>query len=191
MLLDKILFTLEDVREVRKVSVNIDDFDLYAREAQRNFLQKIIGAKLYTAILEDLDSGTGTPTSQRFDELLDGIIYEDGGTVRFSGLKIYLCYVWLHLYMADSAISITPTGAKVFKDDYAEHLESKKAYRNAEAHFIASADGMEEGILRYLDANRQQYPEFSESKRIEPAERSNMNFKVIGTSRTPPDEFYI
>ncbi len=188
MILDKSIFTLDDIREVKKISVNIDDVDQYARLAQANYLQKLIGDKLYTALLDDLD-GSGVPQSQRFIDLIDGVTYTSGHDIIFRGVKLYCIYLWLHLYIADSAIAITPIGAMMFKDQDAEFSEAKKSYRNSEAHFIGAADGLEEPILRFLGAKISDYPEFSESSQIEQAEADNITFKPIGRSYTPPDNF--
>jgi hypothetical protein len=187
-MIEGLIFSLDDVRKVRKVSVNIDDFDMYAREAQANYLQKLIGDKLYVALLNDLQGGI--PQSQRFIDLLDGVVYTSGRDTIFRGVKLYCAYVWLHLYMADSAISITPIGARLFKDENSDHNEAKKSYRNAEAHFINGADGLEEPTLRYLRDNASTYPEFSESYQIEQAEIDNMTFKVIGKRHTAPKNIF-
>jgi hypothetical protein len=183
---DQLIFTLEDVRQVRKVSVNIDDFDLYAQEVQRNYLQKMLGDKLYTALQDDLDEGV--PQEQRFIDLVNGVKYTDGRDVIFRGVKLYCAYLWLHLYMADSAISVTPIGARLFKDEYAENNEAKAAYRNARDHYISAAEGMEEPILRFLSAKYSEYPEFSESRRIKQAKNDNMTFKTFGNRYSPPDQ---
>ena len=190
MILDKAIFTSDDIREVKKISVNIDDVNQYARLAQANYLQKLIGDKLYAALLADLDS-EGIPQTKRFEELIDGVLYTDGHDIIFRGVKLYCVYLWLHLYMADSAIAITPTGARIFKDEDAEFSEAKKSYRNAEAHFIGAADGLEEPILRFLRSKSSVYPEFSESLQIEQAEMDNITFKPLGNSFTPPDNFII
>lgn len=184
---DNLLFSLDDVRLVRKVSVNIDDFDMYAQEVQRNYLQKVLGDKLYTALN---DAILISPLEPRFEALLNGTRYSDGRDVLFRGLKPYLCYLWLHLYMADSSLNITPIGARLFKDDYAENNEASQSRRNARDHYIRSADGLEEPIIRFLNHERTLYPEFAESHEIEQAERDNMSFKVIGKRYTPPSEFF-
>lgn len=187
---DKIIFNILDVRKIRKVSLNVDDFDLYAQEAQSNFLQPLLGDKLYKALLDDLSVNTPyTAQTGRFTELVDGVVYTDGKDIIFRGVKLYLCYVWLHLYMAESALSLTSTGPKIFKDDYADHNEAKQAYRNAQAHYIQSADKLEEPIKRFLDFKSSDYPEWTESNRTETAEDVNMTFKVIGNSYTPPDNY--
>ena len=189
MIFDNLIFSLDDVSRVRKVSVNINDFDLYAQEVQRNYLQKILGDKLYTALVTDIDAGI--PTDPRFTELVRGAIYSDGRDVIFRGVQLYCCYLWLHLYMADSAIAITPTGAKIFKDEQSEFNEGKQAYRNARDHYISAADGMEESILKYLRVNISDFPEFTESKQIEQAKADNFTFKPFGkTYRFPENNLY-
>lgn len=181
---DNPVFSLADVRNVRKdVSVNIDDFDQYAVEAQRNYLSKLLGDKLYSALIT-------SPTDVRFTTLLDGEIYQDGGRdVIFRGLKVYLCYVWLYLYSVGSNSSLTPIGARIFNDELAMAASDRKAARDNQDHFIKSADGMDEGILRYLNRKKDDYPEFSESFQIKQASKDNITFKTFGRSHRPPNNF--
>ena len=185
---DKLIFTLADIRLIRKVSVNIDDFDLYAQEVQRNFLQKLLGDKLYTALQADLDANNA-PQEDRFADLINGEIYTDGHDIIYRGLKLYCSYVWLYLYINEASTQITPLGAMMFKDEQAESAEGKQSFRNARDHYIRAADGLEEPILRYLRHKENLFPEFSESAQIETAEKSNFAFKVIGQRIIPPNEF--
>jgi hypothetical protein len=172
---DTPLFTLEDVKAIRKdVSTNIDDFDQYASEVQRNYLSKLIGDKLYNALVT-------TPTEERMVKLLDGEVYQDGGRdVIYRGVKLYLVYAWLYVYSLASSISLTPTGSKIFKDQYAEEARDRKANKDNYMNYIASVDGMEEPIMRYLDKNRDIYEEYGESLQIKQASSDNIRFKVRG-----------
>lgn len=181
---DTLVFTLNDVRTVRKdVSINIDDFDQYATEAQRNYLAKLLGDRLYTALVT-------TPTEERFAKLLDGEIYQDGGRdVIFRGVKIYACYVWLYLYSVGSNSSLTPIGARMFNDELAEFASDRKSARDNQDHFIKSADGMDESILRYLERNRDTYPEFSESFQIKQASNDAIQFRTFGRTHRPARNF--
>jgi len=174
---DTPVFTLDDVREVRKdVSINIDDFDQYAVEVQRNYLSKLLGDKLYNALVAN-------PVEARMVTLLDGEIYQDGGReVTFRGLKVYLSYVWLYLYSAGSNSSVTPIGIEMFKDELAERASDRKAGRDNTDHFIKSGDGLEEGILRYLENKKSTYPEFDESFQIKQAQNDNLQFRTFGRS---------
>lgn len=190
MILDKAIFTLEEVRTIKNVSVNIDDFAQYARQAQTRYLQKLLGDKLYKAMLDDLD-GSNVPQTPRFVALLDGEVYVDGRSIIFRGIKEYCIYVWLHLYMAEGALNITPLGANLFKDEHAEYNESKKAFRNAEANYIGAANGLEDPTLRYLRKNADTYPEFEESLQIEQAENDDLTFRVVGRSFDTPDNFLV
>lgn len=180
---DDLIFTLEDVRLVRKVSVNIDDFDMYAQEVQRNYLEKILGAKLYAAMLAGL---AVEPVAGKWTDLVNGKSYEDGKTVLFRGLKIYCSYLWLYVYTLDSDMAITPTGSKLFKDEYSEPAKTKQAID----HYIAAASGMEDGILNYLRANASTYTEFSESSQITQAKNDNATFRVIGKRYTTPRKLF-
>jgi hypothetical protein len=172
---DTILFTIEDVRTVRKVSVNIKDFDLFAKEAQINYLEKILGAKLYNALIAD-------PSEVRFVDLLDGKTYNSGDDINFRGVKLYLDYIWLYLYYNGSTSQITPIGVRLFKDEDAENGYNRKSGIQERDHFLRSADGLEDTILKFLNDNQSDYLEFGESLQEQPASQSNTIFKVVGRS---------
>ena len=181
---DTLIFTLDDVRAIRgDVSVNIDDFNQYAVEAQRNYLSKLLGDKLYTARLNDLEGS-------RFVDLIEGVIYQDGGNeVIFRGVKIYISYIWLYLYLIGSNSSLTPIGARIFKDDFAIEAYNRKETQDNANHFIKSADGMEDSILRFLNRKRDIYPEFSQSKQIQQADQDNIQFRSSGSTWFTPNNF--
>lgn len=186
---DTLFFTLDDVRGVRKnVSVNIDDFDQYAVEVQRNYVEKILGTKLYIALMDDLVGGI--PQTQRFIDLIGGKDYEiSGDSHKFRGLKLYASYLWLHLYMGMGGTNHTPIGTQLFKDDAANHNEASQINRNAAAHYIKSADQMEEPVLQYLRDFIATYPEFSQSNQTEQAAKDNITFRVIGKTYRDPDNY--
>ena len=187
MILDDAIFTIDDVREVRKVSVHIDDFNQFAREIQMNYLQPLLGDKLYSALQNDLVSGV--PDAVRFQSLVNGEQYVNGHNIIFRGLKMYCVYLWLHSYLANADLSITSTGSQLFKDEFAQRNETASALVNSKAFFIESADRQEEPILEYLRFHKTLYPEFSESKEIEGASADNNTFMVVGKTYDPPNNF--
>ena len=172
---DTILFTLEDVRTVRVASVNIEDFALFAKEAQINYLEKILGAKLYNALI-------AAPTDARFIDLLDGKTYTSGDEINFRGVKLYLVYIWLYLFSNGSASQLTPIGPRLFKDENAENIYNRKAAIQERDHFLRAADGLEDTILKFLNDNQSDYEEFGQSLQEQPASQSNTIFKAIGRS---------
>ena len=181
---DAQFFTLDDIQAVRKVSVNIDDFDLYAQEVQRNYVQKILGTQLYLDLIDDLV--LGVPTAQRFIDLVDGVRYSIGTKEYvFRGVKLYASYLWLDSYMMDSEVQITPIGTQLFKDEAAQATSKQQST----AHYRRSAEGLEDGILHFLNNNRDTYPEFDQYDGEQPAEENNFSFKVIGKRYTPPNEY--
>lgn len=181
-MIDAQFFTLDDIQTVRKVSVNIDDFNQYAQEVQRNYVQRLLGTELYLALIDDLV--LGIPQTQRFVDLVDGVRYSVGSEeFVLRGVKLYASYLWLYIYMMDSEVQITPIGTQMFRDEAAE----KTSKQQAQAHFIRSAEGLEDGIIHYLDNNHPTYPEVRYSE--EPAEKDNFSFKVVGRRYTAPDEF--
>ncbi len=180
MEVDKLIFTFEDVKTVRKVSNNITDFEDYALEVQSMYIQKLIGDPLYIKM-------TGDPGAARFAGLINGARYKRGAVeVIYRGLKYYACYLWLYIYSRESGASITPIGVQTYVDDDSDPSVGKTAYKNATNHYLAMADAQEECILAFLDAHSSQYPEFSHSKRIEPAEEDNIVFNVSPKLYKPP-----
>lgn len=181
---DALFFTLSDIQDIRKVSVNIDDFDLYAQETQRNFVQKLLGTKLYLLLVDNLSNGI--PQDIRFTNLVNGSRYTIGNSQYIHrGIKMYACYIWLYNYVLESETNITPLGVRLFEDE-ASQLTDIKQIR---AHYIRSAKGIEDGIVHFLQNNLSSYPEFSEASGQEPAEENSFSFKVIGNRYTPPNEF--
>ncbi len=190
MSFDKLIFTLDDVREIRKVSINIDDFDQYAQEVQRNYLEKILGVELYTALQNDLDVAN-QPQTQRFVDLVDGVQYNVGSTpINYRGLKIYCSYLWVYNYMLNSDNQLAPIGAMIFKDEHAEHSEGKQANRQSRDHHYRSAMGQEDHIVNYLTNNLETYPEFSSSCQTKTATEEDVTFKVLGQTYVPPFNYY-
>lgn len=188
MSFDSLIFTLDDVRQVRKsVSINIEDFDQYAQEAQRNYLEKILGVELYTALQNDLINGV--PQTQRFIDLVDGTQYTYGRPVNYRGVKIYCCYLWLYLRMINGDAKDTPIGAMIFKDEHAAHSEGKQVNREVTNHYHKTAQYMESGIIAFLENNISDYPEFSSSLETKQATEENIDFKIVGNSYYPPNNF--
>jgi hypothetical protein len=183
--MDSLFFTLEDVREIRKVSVNIDDFDMFAREVQRNYVQKLLGARLYSALQVDLVAGE--PQAARFVELIDGLEYTVGSDlIIYRGMKVYCSYLWLYLYTGMGDVNHTPIGSRLFTDAQSEMNEASQTLRNSKDHYIKSADQMEEPILEFLRDNRVNYPEFIQSNQVEQAKRDNITFRAMGRTITDP-----
>jgi hypothetical protein len=182
--MDDLIFTLDDVQKIRKVSVNIEDFDIYAREAQITWLEKVLGVKLYNELLNDL-------ASARMQILLNGEVYQDEGIdINYRGLKNYLCYVWLYLYSLESDIAVTPIGTMLFKDEQAERKQKDISAKAAQTNYLTSAESNERMILNYLNSKREEYPEFSESKEIKVAKKTNNTFKTFGNSYEPPNNIW-
>lgn len=182
---DALFFTLDDIRLIRKVSVNINDFDVYAQEVQVNYGEKILGTDLYNALLDDLLAGV--PQTQRFIDLVNGKTYDQSGRqITFRGLKKYVSYLWIYVYLLDGSLQITPIGAKVFKDEEAEDGQGKQANRQLRDHAIRTADAMEEGIIQFIQNDPDIYPEYALGGQEEPAAEDNFSFRVLGRSYTPP-----
>ena len=190
-MIDQLFFDLNDVRNVRAISVNISDFDLFAQEVQRNYVQRLLGDDLYNALILDLD-GNGDPTEARFTELLDGKTYDINNRKRiFRGLRLYASYLWIYTYSLDSGAKVTPIGAQLFKDEEAENAQSKQEFRQLRDHAISSANGLEDSIIEYLQDFPDVYPEYSLGDKEEPAQDNDFTFRTIGNAYTAPkNKFY-
>ena len=186
MMIDQLFFTLDDVRAIRDVSTNMgDNFDRYAQEVQRNYVQRLLGDDLYDALILDLVSGV--PQSQRFIDLVDGITYDVNGRKRiFRGLKLYASYLWIYLYPLDGGAKVAPIGVQVFRDEESENAQSKQEFRQLRDHAISSANGLEDPTIQYLNYHPNDYPEYSLGTKEEPAEGSDFSFRVIGQPHTEP-----
>jgi hypothetical protein len=181
---DKLFFRLDDVRAIRPISKHIDNFDVIAREVMINYVERLLGSDLYAELQDDLQGGFAQTT--RFQELIAGTRYEyQGQTKIFRGLKDYACYVWLYLWLLDDGLQVTPIGAQLFKDEEAEAAHGKQQYAQLRDHAIRMADGMEEGIMEFLEKDTR-FPEYANSNKEEPAEASNFTFRTIGQTQVPP-----
>ena len=84
---------------ITKTSYNSDDVQTYIDNTSKEVLRKLMGDKLYSEYLADLD-GNGDPQTQKFIDLVDGKTYENscGRTVIYEGLKKFLLYFIWHDY---------------------------------------------------------------------------------------------
>ena len=82
-----------DVKAIRRISdtFNADRFNSFAQAAQDENLRVWLGDSLYL----DMDTNL---TDAKYQTLLNGESYlKDGKTIKFFGLKQYLCYSWLFI----------------------------------------------------------------------------------------------
>lgn len=186
---DQLFFQLNDVRAVRKISRHMDNFEVIAQEVQMSYVERILGSKLYAALQDDLVGGF--PQQERFVELVNGVRYDDDGDLYiYRGLKIYACYIFLYLQMLEGGLQVTPIGAQLFKDEEAEHANQKQEGRQLRDHSIRMADGMEEGIIRFLEKDSR-FPEYDIAEKEEPARDSNNSFEpFVTTFATPFNRFH-
>ena len=179
---DQVIIKIDDVREIRNLSNNVDYFDKYAREVQYKYLQPLLGDELYAAMLDDLDVN-GDPQTTRFIDLLDGqrYIFENRTRI-FRGVKMYCSYLWLYMAPLDSEVNLTPIGAQIYRDQEAESAKGKQAYAQMRDECIKTASDMEEQIQDYLRTNQADFPEWKEGESVEVAERTNIVYRVHGTT---------
>ncbi len=180
MILDKIVFTLEDVRSVRHVSVNIKDFEPYAREVQQVYLEPLIGPKLYLLL-------TKKPGEDRFITFLNGHEYKDrcDFTRNFRGVKYFLCYMWLYRFMAENNVNHTPIGPNVFEDAHASPAPDN-SLKIARANYISIARGQEAEIKEYLYSHSSKFPEYASVNKEEYVEDTIATYKVVGNRHENP-----
>lgn len=97
----------EYIRDIRDISINIDDvkrIEPYIEEAEKEWVIPAIGAKLYKE-LEDKEENTSNTL------LLEGGYYQDN-TAYFSGLKKAIAYLAYSRYVRNSNIFMTSSGAR-------------------------------------------------------------------------------
>jgi hypothetical protein len=87
------LLTLERIRQTRGISRTFEStrFDSFEKEARKTHLKQVIGASLYTDLINN-------PTDAKYVTLLNGEDYvKDKKTIEFSGVLEYLAYAWLFI----------------------------------------------------------------------------------------------
>lgn len=191
MIQDNLLFNLSDVNSVKETSVNIQDFEQYAREAQMLYLEGLIGKDLYTDLTNGVSGNGGGHAEVRFSDLLDGKRYMyKGRSEIFRGVKPYLCYLWLHLYANMGAANITPTGMSAFRDENEYENDRFKAIQTSKQHYIGMANTLEGGIIDFLQNNIDIYPEFKHSEKLEQAKNDDFEMEVFTNTYDYPENLF-
>lgn len=177
MLADKTLITIEDVRLVRYLSKNyeFDKFQALCLEVQRNYVLPLLSAELYT----DLITGENSESNLNYRDLLDGIDWADGDRkIRMQGLKLYIVYMFLYLFMKEGGLSFTETGAGEY--NFTE-MKDKKNPLSVDAinNFFNSAKEIANSVTYYLEKNITDYPKYKTSY-VQTSQTETMNFRILG-----------
>lgn len=151
------LITITDVRGYRDISANMDTarFNNYVTDIQRNHLRKLMGHAMY------YDFWSKYPDSGVYDDLVNGATYEYGGnTIQYYGLKPYLCYLFLSVFIIEGDTFHVDYGNAIFTDNPQDHLV-RQPYRNREEirdYYISQANGYKCEITDFLNNNSSDYP---------------------------------
>jgi hypothetical protein len=161
------LITIDDIRDVRQVTTNIDDatsFDPYIIEAQKIDLQRLVGIKFFNIFMREI-AITPTPPA-RATAILAGTEYElDEVPIAFEGIKPLLAYYAYARALPKLGNRVARFGVVKKVTTYSEPVEATEiadmvndAKTNAKHH--------EEQLITYLKASREVYPEFFSTGKV-------------------------
>lgn len=150
------LFEQSDVRAIRKIATtfNAETFDPFALEVQRDYLPRILGASLYTDLIEN-------PTDANNVRLLEGEIYTDnrGEEVIYEGLKVYLSYLWIYTFAREGNLKYTEVGISQYQDDNSERAENRSD-QDTKIQIGKNANLQGRETIKFLTDNRDDFPLF-------------------------------
>ncbi len=117
--MDKLLITLEDFREFKDVSENIDwdRLNMYIYDSQFIDIRSFLGGKLYLLLQQDYDPLSNTFTDINLTNLWFGVIYDD---IQFYGVRPALVQYAYSRLLENININITRSGARTFDSEESE-----------------------------------------------------------------------
>lgn len=122
------IFTPEDIREVRPISENVNDIKRlspYIDECENLFLIPAIGSKQYKALEE-----ATTPLTEELENLLNGCYYADDAKY-CSGLKKAMGYLVYSRFVRNQQANATAFGMVTKRSEFSEPLDEKTIVRIA------------------------------------------------------------
>ena len=141
------ILTTEDFKTGEfKISQNQfskEDLRSYISEVQEEFLKKLLGAELYLEFGAELP----TPTTQKFINLLNGVVYTYNDKVYdYTGLKRMLQYFTFYHFSNDQDVQNTIIGNVKGQSRNSENL-------SANATLAFSEERFNKGVDYFKDAN--------------------------------------
>lgn len=149
--MEKILISKEDVNDIRAFSDTFDKpkFDAWVKDIQRTQLSQILGKALWTDMFNNLGDA-------KYIKLIDGEQYTNNQNelIDFFGLKPFLSYHFLALFMSEGSLNFSNTGAKTF-DEEQSSFAMVEGIRN---RYKEQAVQFGNYVITYLEDNSTTYP---------------------------------
>lgn len=125
----ELLITFNDFSFYRDISVNINkskDLEPYILQAQRMDLQPVLGAAFYLDVVTKTLYPVGSPTTNEYDELVNGVIYKDGNNndIQYYGLKPLIVYYAYARMINNNDFKVTKSGNKFKTNDFSTSAKS-------------------------------------------------------------------
>lgn len=150
------LISISNIREYRSVSLQIETtrFNDFVMDVQRSDLRQLLGDSLYYDFMND------DRTSGKYKDLLDGKTYEyNGETIKFYGVKPFLCYLWLALFTREGDNFQSNSGNIQFVNNQVQNLQYLQARekKEREQSYRESATIYENDIIKFLNTYSSTY----------------------------------
>ena len=147
---DKILLTIDEFRESIDLqkSYNVPRFQGYVRRVQREYLREVLSPALYFDMFSKIDE-------TNYQNLINGTTYEDdGNTVEYFGINIFLTYHVAALMVEEGEIQFTESGTHEYNNIYSVNAKRKDVVNRYNKSAIDAANE----IKCYLDNNSSDFP---------------------------------
>ena len=149
---EQILITVANVQEYRNISNRWNDseinerFNSYALEVQRINLRELLKPALY------LDLVNKYPDGGIYDDLVNGVEYiYSNETIKFEGLKPFLCYHWLAIETNEGDLFHSTYGNIDFVNNPQQNFNQSKLKLQAVQRYIENANSYRNDIIQFLN----------------------------------------
>jgi hypothetical protein len=150
---ETILITNSDVQEIENISPTFisDRFNAFATRVQRIQLRELLGDALWYDFFQNI-------TDAKYVTLRDGGTYTncDNETVQYFGLKPFITYHWLVLYVSQADYFASNIGGKQFREDGSFDIHKYK--RQIRDNYLEEAIRFRNNITAFLNENESTYP---------------------------------
>jgi hypothetical protein len=152
---ETILITIADVSEYRRIDpkFDINRFNGFAKEVQRNNLRDLLGMSLHYDLFL-------IPTATKYTELVSGKTYKDSSDndVQFYGLKPAICYWWLAVMAREGDLFHSAYGAIELVNNPQQNFERAREKERVAVGYMETAQTYANDAIRFLNANKSTYP---------------------------------
>jgi len=162
---DKLFITKEAFDEYKDVSehLDIERTNSAILEAQIGDLIAFIGAPLYKLMQDDF-TAPDTWGTAKYGELFNGVSYKPQGElyeVIFHGLKPSLTYFAYARLLNNLQLNVTRSGPVTYMEADVSDSSTQAQIKTKVIDARALAVRYQEEALKYLETNRQSFPEWS------------------------------